>query len=67
MSVQPYERINNYGWFPEFSDLDARIEYSRPQIRILRPILRMYSNSEVYRTASRSKYQEVDIYVSLVV
>ena len=44
--------------FPKRSALDTRIEYVRPQIRILRRNLLTNQNAEVYRSASRSKYQE---------
>ena len=47
------------GDFLNSSGLDARIDNFRRQFRILRRFLRMYSNSEVYRSASRSRCQEV--------
>ena len=47
--------------FPECSAVDTRIEHVRVQTRILRHVLPGYSNSEVYRSAAKSKYQEIGV------
>ena len=49
--------------FPIFSCLDARIEYFPPQVRILSRFFSIYSNSEVHRSASRSKYQDLNLWI----
>ena len=48
--------------FPNKSALDAIIEHFRHQFQILRQQLPIHSNSKVCRSASRSKYQEIEIF-----
>ena len=48
------------GVFPvEKLGLEAGITSSRPKIWIVHDVLHMYSNSELYRSAWRSKHQEI--------
>ena len=42
------------------------LKYARSQIELLRQMQSMYSNSEVYRAASGSTYQGIDLFYSSV-
>ena len=47
------------------SSLDAIIDYFRPRSQILRQLLPIHSNSEVYSLAWRSTCQEIAVWYSL--